>query len=86
MSSLTEQIEQLKDRCLQNKYDSTILNEIITQINTMQNNANAPDLTKAITSLRKAIVKQISENDQHNLNACKRHLCIAQTAGRQKMH
>ena len=84
MSSLSEQIEQLKERCLQNKHDSTILNEIIKQINAIQNNANAPDLTKALISLRKAILKHIIENDQCKTNACKRHLYITQTAGRPK--
>ena len=37
MSSLTEQIEYLKNRYLQNKYDSNNLNDIITLINDMQN-------------------------------------------------
>ena len=85
MSSLTDQIEQLKNRYLQNKYESTILNEIITQINAMQNNANAPPFdVMAITSLRKVIVKQIIENDQHDANACKRHMYITQIVGRPK--
>ena len=86
MSSLTEQIEYLKNRCLQNKHDSNNLNEIMTQINVMQNNTNASDLTKAITSLRKTIIKQIIENDQCDNNMCKRHLHVTQTSCRPKKH
>ena len=76
MSSLTEQIEYLKNRCLQNKYDSNNLNDIITLINDMQNETNASDLTKVITSLRKTIIKQIIENDQYNTNTHKRYLYV----------
>ena len=86
MSSITERIEQLKNRYLQNKYNSTILNEITPEINNVQNNTNAIDLSKTITSLRKTVIKQIIENDQCNANICKRHLCTTQTAGRPKKY
>ena len=86
MSSITERIDQLKNRFLQNKYDSTMLNETIPEINNVQNNANALDLSKTTTSLRKAVIKQIIENDQHNTNAHKRHLHTTQTAGRPKKY
>ena len=45
MSSLIEQIEYLKNRYLQNKYDSNNLNDVITLINDIQNETHASDST-----------------------------------------
>ena len=75
--SLTEQIEQLKERYSKNKCDSSILNELTTQANNMQNEVNASDVTMLLTSLRKATIRQTIENDEHDADTFKRHLHIA---------
>ena len=84
MPSTTEQIQLLKDSCSQNKCDSSVLNELTTQANNMQNEVNASDAIMSLTSLRKATIRQTIENDECDANTFKRHLCIAQTAGRPK--
>ena len=71
MSAFYQQMDTLKQRCLANKYDNKILNEIITNINLLSNikllqhNVNSTELTLMLNTLRKSVIKQTLENDHH---------------------
>ena len=79
-----EQIELLKERHSRNECDSSVSNELMTQVNTVQNEENVSEVTMTLTSLRKAMIRQINENDECNTSTFKRHLHITQIAGRPK--
>ena len=59
---MREQLDLLKSRFAGNEHDSSVLNEIIVDVNSLFENMRTIDLISITTSLRKAAIKQIIDN------------------------